>query len=309
MLDKISVLTVAVTYRCNSKCRHCQIPSPQNSDCVKPALFQKLLLNLKQKGLKHVCLWGGEPLLEPLICLELLSICKNNGIKSSLISNGFWGKDKKQAEKIAKKLADEGLDEIHISADPFHQEWIPLESVICALSSSVEMGIPKVFWVGKELGDVERDNRYNQQLTNIVKRLQGISGGQKSYFSGKIQAVGRAAMSSEISSHIPYEDKAAKKCPAIHPVNRLGIDPEGNITCCDGIALATVSDYLDNGFDVKGNLIFRVLWESGPEGLAKLAGMDTKERLFAGPCNLCWEARNQLKQDYDEILRPSCFYV
>lgn len=309
-MDKISLLTVAVTYRCNSGCRHCQIPTPPSSGCVDPTLFKRLLKSLVNKGLKQVCLWGGEPLLEREVVFELLLTCKDLGVKSIVITNGFWGKDKGIADEIAAGLAKNGLDSLHISADPFHQECIPLESVKQALISSVDAGIPEVEWVGKYPGGMESENPFNEKMRKIEDEMGKIPGVKKSMFSSPLQVVGRTAVDPEIHRFISFSDEAPAKCPVIPPISRLGIDPDGNLICCDGTVLTSVENYLSNGFDPMENPIVKTIIEAGPKGLAELAGMtDINDRLFAGPCNLCWEARNRLRAEYPKILAPECFYV
>ncbi|GEM_PF-3276673 len=308
LIRNVSLLTVAVTYRCNSRCRHCQIPHPDSSGKVSVALFSSLVERLLQNSLAIVCLWGGEPLLEAETTVEMLQICKEKGLITEAISNGFWGASRNGAYEMAEQLASSGLSHLHISMDPFHQEWIPLEAVRAALISAVEVGIPHVYWVGKYLEGPGGQSLHDRMMDEMAQKMD-IPGVERSPFTRWVQPVGRSARDQEILEKIPFRGGDTGRCPTMPPFGRLGIDPDGNLICCDGTVLTSVERFLKDGLDLQYNIPVNILLEEGPAGLARLAGLpDDDDQKFRNQCHLCYEARTKLRDQYPEYLAPGCFY-
>jgi MoaA/NifB/PqqE/SkfB family radical SAM enzyme len=64
----------------------------------------------------EIILTGGEPLLKKGV-LDLVSFCKEKGLKTIMTSNAFLIN-----EKMAKQISDSGLDQISISLDSYIEE-------------------------------------------------------------------------------------------------------------------------------------------------------------------------------------------
>ncbi len=129
----VNRIEFAVTYLCNSKCRHCQLgeetgkfPSHIDEDVAVEVL--------RRVGRKHVpesvMTFGGEPLLYPEIVYAIHKAAMDIGIPvREVITNGFWSKNESRINEIADNLVGSGVNEVCISVDCFHQEFVHLESL------------------------------------------------------------------------------------------------------------------------------------------------------------------------------------
>jgi len=104
-----------LTYHCNLKCLHCQIWKTPLEEIRKNTLTlpqqKKIIDDLASSGVRHVSFSGGEMFLQKTV-YELIAHAKASGMKVGGNSNAFLIN-----EKIAKKIADCGLDMLYISLD------------------------------------------------------------------------------------------------------------------------------------------------------------------------------------------------
>ena len=104
----------SLTNRCCLRCIMCDIPkSPSRpEDELSTAQVKKIILQIKELGVRHLILSGGEPLLrEDLI--ECIRYAKDNGIPwVDIITNGLLCDD-----QTAQKLVQAGLNHVTISLD------------------------------------------------------------------------------------------------------------------------------------------------------------------------------------------------
>lgn len=104
---------IAITNRCNARCRFCSFPQVPPADRVMadPARLQQGLAALKQAGVHYLCLTGGEPLLYPSL-LPVLARCRDLEIKTILCTNGSL-----LTPALLKELRHAGLETLIISID------------------------------------------------------------------------------------------------------------------------------------------------------------------------------------------------
>lgn len=78
---------LAVTNRCNSHCRYCNIPERDHLDMPTDQI-KKLIDEMAAAGTVRLGLWGGEPLLRPDIG-ELIGHAKSKGLYVTMDTNGL----------------------------------------------------------------------------------------------------------------------------------------------------------------------------------------------------------------------------
>jgi PqqA peptide cyclase len=103
---------LTVTWRCNSRCRYCDIWKHKKGLELSTKQFKKVIKSLKDwLGTFSSTFTGGEPLLRNDIA-EIISFCSSNGIYTNIISNGLnWNLEK------VKQLSDAGLYRVTFSID------------------------------------------------------------------------------------------------------------------------------------------------------------------------------------------------
>ena len=106
------VIQVALTYRCNLKCKVCHLKQllPQDEELTS-AQVKGLVDEAAASGIKELVLTGGEPMLRD----DIFDICRyaaSRGLKSIVTTNGtLLGYD------LCEKLAASGVAHVHISVD------------------------------------------------------------------------------------------------------------------------------------------------------------------------------------------------
>jgi len=101
-----------VTFRCNSRCRNCDIwKRPKGKNEVTTAQAKNILKQLADSNVLHVSFSGGEPFLRNDL-LELVRFSNTLSMKTSVNTNG-WLID----NRVAKEICQSGLDTIYISLD------------------------------------------------------------------------------------------------------------------------------------------------------------------------------------------------
>jgi MoaA/NifB/PqqE/SkfB family radical SAM enzyme len=104
---------IAITNRCNARCRFCSFPQvpAQERVMADASRLSRGLANLKQRGIHYLCLTGGEPLLHPEL-LPILAQARTLGINTLLCTNGAL-----LTPELIRALQAVGLETLIISLD------------------------------------------------------------------------------------------------------------------------------------------------------------------------------------------------
>ena len=113
---KINYLRLSVTDRCNLRCQYClpangKLPGPHR-EILTAKEISRIVHAAASLGIEKVRITGGEPLMRPDILDICASISAHPRIKElCLTTNGIF------LEKMAKPLADAGVNRVNISLD------------------------------------------------------------------------------------------------------------------------------------------------------------------------------------------------
>jgi len=132
--------------RCNIACRHCGIESsPLVRD--RMSLEDATRFIVEAAGLNDfakVTFTGGEPTLVRRDLLRLLSLCRDLGLTTRIVTNGWWAKKLDNGLDFLGKLQQAGLSELNFSADKFHLEFEPPEILRNGLECARQLGYPRI---------------------------------------------------------------------------------------------------------------------------------------------------------------------
>jgi len=131
-----------LSYRCNSRCRHCIYAcSPdwaadwiternlltilgQLSTRIEPSPLGRDRVSLNH-GLHFT---GGEPFLDFNLLLKGVEIARDFGIPSTFVeTNCYWCADDQTARDRMTSLKNKGLSGMMISVNPFYLEYVPFD--------------------------------------------------------------------------------------------------------------------------------------------------------------------------------------
>ena len=135
-------LGLIITYRCNAECCHCFFESgPNREERMDLKLGLKAINEAARLGVEWISFTGGEPFLELNLLEELVDYSTYIGMKTEVVSNGYWAKTPAIAAQVLESLRKRGLDVLNLSIDDFHQEQVPINNVRNAYNTALKLGI------------------------------------------------------------------------------------------------------------------------------------------------------------------------
>ncbi|MFH1663736.1 MAG: radical SAM protein, partial [archaeon] len=230
-INRIELFAFSYTDKCNIKCAHCIAGSSPEKH--KKLDLERLLLfvkQLKEFNIKSFEITGGEALVFFDEVIELLSVGKQAGISSSVISNGSWGFSEENAERVVSELADAGLKDLFISSDEFHLEFVPAKSVFNIVDAVMKRKEPiKVFLRFCE----SKNYSFLDFLTENAGYFKNL---KKKYPKKNLRVLTQfLAPLGRAFKKVPKENYVIKAKLAENPCNlvkRPFLNADGNIFCC-----------------------------------------------------------------------------
>lgn len=323
-----------ITDGCNAACASCYLRCrPGQARWMSTDMAVGLWAGLSRLS-PHGCrvhVTGGEPFLDWQKLIDILqAAAKENLFADSVETNGFWATDDAVIRDRLQALEAAGVRELAISADPFHQEFVPIErvrrlaAVAVALLGQDRVRVRWQDWL---------DSGCDVQAMNPQRREALF---REWIASGRDRLNGRAAeMLADSLPLQPAEAFAGQNCrEGILRSRHVHIGPDGNVTpgVCAGLSVGTtgVPPVTSSSHEIpttigqvwnnlRGNFskrpILGRLIESGPTALLQLMkekGLPVPhiEKGFASKCHLCWMARTALAAtgDYSDELAPLELY-
>lgn len=135
-------LALYFTLACTARCDHCiTFAGPKVTRKMSLESAQRVLeMASRTPGLDGICFTGGENLIHRSEMLTLVRDCTRYGLRSEIISNGFWATNRKAALAFLEPFREAGLERIHISIDRYHLPYVPSRRVHCALDAIKDCG-------------------------------------------------------------------------------------------------------------------------------------------------------------------------
>jgi MoaA/NifB/PqqE/SkfB family radical SAM enzyme len=302
-------LEFVITYLCNSKCRHCQIGGEEERRRFPSHIDKDLAVEIMRKvskryRLKSVMTFGGEPLLYPNIVYAVHREAAKAGIPvRDIITNGFWSTKIDETMTIAKRLVKSGVNEVSISVDCFHQEFIPLEVVKKAAESLLKAKMKRISWNPCWVISREHDNPYNRKTKAILKKLKSLpircSEGNVAQPEGRATIwlkdflPKRTAMPKGKCGDIPYTEK-------LDSVKAISVEPDGRIAVCTHFYAGNANerDIIDiwENYDPFRIPEAKAIIADGMKGLlkwAKTRGVEPDLGGYYNICHMCTDVRKR----------------
>lgn len=213
------------TYKCPLKCNFCANPKSVIGDkeFTSEELTHLVIEFSKHQDVDRFVLTGGEPFLYIKDIIKALKTIRSFGVQQPfrMVTSGYWGNTNKYVEEIIDKLKLLGVDEICLSYDFEHAQYVSSDAIKTILHHAKRVGIlteiSGTFWN-------ETDN-----LESLISISDGTckrntlvmpTGRAKSHFQGKKR----------------YNIAPEEKVSCGHPRSySLSIYPDGEVyPCCAG---------------------------------------------------------------------------
>ena len=309
-----------LTYKCNCTCALCYYNcSPQKGGLMPVDTAIRVWRSLERLAgdRAKIHLTGGEPFLYWERLIEILSRAKKESLgPCDLVeTNGFWAVNEKIATERLRILDELGVRRFKISTDPFHQEYVDVETV-GRLAAVAE----KIFGPKRVLVRWREYLEHPAQMEDLTaaERVAKLVRAMKDY---PCRFTGRAALElAAPAASQPAESLASADCRTdFLGAKGVHIDPHGNVFSgmCSGIILGNVQrtplDQMWKTFQPREQEFIRILCEKGPAGLLEEAMSHGYEELpaYAGKCHLCTHIRQFLfgKGLYPAVIGPADCYA
>jgi MoaA/NifB/PqqE/SkfB family radical SAM enzyme len=152
-------LTVSLflTRRCTSRCRHCGAwyTKSADRDFVREDLARFIADIGTTPGIEAVGLSGGEVFVVKALFDFAVDELRRLGQPFTFVTNASWARTGAVArERLSRYVGTLGMG---LSADSFHQQFIPINRVVNAARAAEQLGIPYVVRVTMRASDRRQD--------------------------------------------------------------------------------------------------------------------------------------------------------
>jgi len=268
----------------------------------------------------RIHLTGGEPFGRWEMLLDLCRQAKSLGLKplEKIETNAFWATDANLVANRIKALKEAGMAKLFISADPYHQQYVPIARARLAAAVAEEILGPdgvQVRWEKWLRDGFDTDTSALDEVSRL-DRLSSLDGENHIRWQGRGARV--LAGMQQLKPIAELVDK-----PGIEALLRSKhcyVGPGGCIMpgTCGGIIFGKVGDSSVDELwqrladDYSTRNVVGTLARLGVGGLLKLAeqaGFVPAEG-YASKCHLCWQVRAFFagKQLHCDELGPGWMY-
>jgi len=298
-----------ITDACSGRCKHCgNGERSSNGKSVDAGAAVTAIKLLAEKfAIQSVMTFGGEPLLFADTVCKIHTAAREGGIPNrQLITNGFFSKDDQKIDEVAKSLCESGVNDILLSVDAFHQEFIPLEPVIKFADSLLKHNTTRLrvqpAWVVNE----QHENPYNAETKRLLKLFTeksiNANEGNNIYPSGNalkhlgdyFTPPGKVDLS-VLCGSTPYTTR-------LDEIKCFGINPNGDVNLCS-ITIGNIYNndilYIVDRYDPNDDPASRAVLSGGVSELLRYAesqgiAVDTSDCRSA--CGVCRKIMDVIKE-------------
>jgi len=331
-MDCLAPITAAgllVTRACPARCRHCYVGAgPEHSEWMTFEAATAHLASLSRMGVSasSIHIGGGEPFADPPTgqagfdrLRAIVRAARTVGLAGIgyIETNGFWADSADLVRNRLAALASDGMQQLSISADPYHQEFVPPERIRLLYETAREVLGPQGVRVRRwkwlhaaqdvsALPEPARLDLFRSFLRRYPERMTGRA----------------AEHLAPLADRFPIDALPCDPCrrPLLESAH-IHIDPEGWVYpgTCAGLVLGRVTparplDLLLETWRPAASPLLARLAEGGPRRLLEEAarhGFRPDPQGYAGPCHLCWWLRKTLVRSGAEVesLQPPTLYL
>jgi len=299
-IKNVKRVEFTVTHCCTSKCKHCSVGDDKGNENLDIDCAVGLLDELsKVFEIESVMTFGGEPLLVPDITYAIQKKAKECNIPvRQIITNGYFSKDDSKIKEVVALLVDSDVNDIMLSVDCFHEEFIPLPQVYKFVESLTETYQNKLrlhpAWVINE----ENDNPYNRKTKECISYFDKMNL-MKSHGNNIFPAGNAIKYLSDYFKKRPidmnFKCGQAPYTSKLDEINEISVNPNGDVIVCSfpigNIKKQNILDIISE-YDPYKNPYTNALLHGGISELlecANINGIKIDSSKFYTPCDICHE--------------------
>ena len=293
----ITGLHFLLTYQCIFECDHCFVwGSPRQTGVMTIEQVQNYLRQARAtKTVDWIYFEGGEPFLYYPVLMRSVQLATSMGFHVGIVTNAFWAVDEEDAFTWLKPFADM-VEDLSISCDQYHgcseEMNLPRNALAAAERLNIPVGLIKIAPLDQSQM-AEREGQLPEGESRVMFR-------------------GRAAtlLAGNAEQH-PWTQLNSCVNEDLREPGRVHVDPFGNLHLCQGIVLGNLEEkslkdicdeYAPDEHPIAGPLL-----AGGPVELVKRYHLPHR-KTYADACQLCYEARYNLRDKFPTVLAPPNMY-
>jgi pyruvate-formate lyase-activating enzyme len=281
-----------MTRECPLRCRHCSIEAgPDHHECMPIDRIDAWVKGVSETGTVDIlAVSGGEPFVRLDVLGEIFTCANRHGLKALVVTSGIWAAGIARAKKVLDSLPE--FFALEISADEFHEEFIPLERIRDAAAAAVEKGIQVIIGLVQYRDAGFKDRLYTKLGHDLLKEVE--------FLENTVKPLGRAQKNRLVSPG-QEEKLPTGSCRLLAaPVVRY----DGRVMACCNDSLVYADDhclwlgdlnnesFADIHRKAQESILIQALRTIGPKGIVDIAleeGWDWKPRHYdkGNICDLC----------------------
>lgn len=236
-------LAIMLTYQCTAACRYCgSYSNPKQILRLRPEHMICAITQAIDAGYETVVFSGGEPTLAQEALLAGIRAASSRGIRTRLVSNGWWATDEDAADHQIEQLRAAGLSELNISTGDEHARFVPLDNVIlaCRAAAKIPIGTIVIVVEAAEGRIITRNTIYRHSQFRNTRRQ---------FPQARILVVESPWMPLSTAPGLRYQQGAATVLDSLPMrmgcTNCLGtttLHPDGSLTACCGTAMRSIPE-------------------------------------------------------------------
>lgn len=220
-----------------------------------------------------------------------------------IITNGCFSKDKSKITAVAKMLKESGVNNILLSVDTFHSEYLSLEQQYSFAKALCDIEFENLKLHPAWVVNRQHQNKYNADTEICLDFFSNlhipISNGNN-IFPGGNAKIYLSEFFQKNNIDMSFRCGQAPYTAKLDEVNSIYINPNGDVTICTftigNIYNNNILDIISN-YDPYKNPIMSTLLNNGIVGICELAkqqGITVEMTDYYSPCDLCHDITQKL---------------
>lgn len=239
MFARPRILSLVTMRRCTAACDHCCFGcSPRAAGAIPIARLHTLIDEAAAiPSIAMVGFTGGECFLLGKQLDALVARAAGYGLRTRVVTNGYWAVNASAARRRVAALRAAGLDEVHLSTGMFHARFVPPQRVLDAARASAEEGLVSTVWIETCAGSTFDAAFVRGGLDDLVRTGRVYVGSQPWIANADGRGEARLEHDPSLSR---FRDGNASGCPSVLDV--LSVTPEQMLMACCGFTMDAVPD-------------------------------------------------------------------
>ena len=287
----VSSFASHVTYTCPLACAHCCFSSsPAVRDRLHTEHIAESITQIPD-SVRLVAFTGGEPFLLGRDLDGLVAAAHGRGFTTRVVTSAYWARSESKAASRLRGLKEAGLDELSISWDDFHEEFVPFAFVKTAFHTARSLGLVAA------INTVQtRQSRWTR--TRLIDELGLPEDTDAILTESPINLTGRAA--EKLADAGLREFRTLGPCPYV--LSGPTLSAKNQLLACCGVIPNTEALVIDADFrpenlakdleDSAESVLLNWLYLRGPYAIMEYIGREfgvqvPNRREVGGNCEAC----------------------